>query len=130
MSDLRARTKHSKIFEVWSKKTTNEYLQKSLDANMRRNQELLISKSLMNNINYVSKCEEKIVDKLNSSRFILRKRHTVSFKNGVKFTNDACIAHENYYDINDKLKLDLQKKVNSQGSGRKALKKIIQFVAI
>lgn len=88
---------------------------------MRRNQEVLMNKSLMNNLNHVSKCEEKMIDKLNSSRFILRERTTVSLKNGVNFTKDADVVNESHYEINDELKLEMQKEVNSQGSGRKAL---------
>lgn len=85
-----------------------------MDTNSRRNKEVLKNKSVSNRLNCMSECEENILNKVNSVRFVVNS-NKVFVKNDVKFINNytAPDKHNKYDEITEETKLSMVDEVNN-----------------
>lgn len=107
--DIKTRKEHVKIYDFWRKETTNKYLEKNLENDIRHNQDVLRNKSILNRFNYMSDCEEQLLNKINDSRIATKKRKTFFVKNNVELTQNN-IVHKKR-DISEENKLNMKMKV-------------------
>lgn len=108
--DIKARKEHSKIYELWRKETTNEYLAKNLEKNSCQNQDVLRNKSILNRFNCMSHREEELINKVDDIRVTTKKLKTFIANNDVEFIKNN-IVHTKY-EISEENKLNMKKKVN------------------
>jgi len=110
LSDLKARRQHVKLFESWRKENTNKYLQTNLDSNYRQSQDVLRNKSIPEKLNRLSKCEEKMLAKINNSLFSNQKR-TIYVNDEVQFIKNN-VSHEKHNLISEEIQLKIKNEVN------------------
>lgn len=60
----------------------------------------------------MSECEELMLDKMNNTRFFIKKENSISIKNEIKFVKNY-VHHERYDIVSDKIKLNMEKEVNT-----------------
>lgn len=107
--DIKTRKEHIKLYELWRKETTNNYLKQNFENNIRHNKDVLRNKSILNRLNCMSDCEEQLLNKINDSRIITKKRKTFFIKNNVELIKNN-IVHEKH-DISEENKLNIKIKV-------------------
>lgn len=94
---------------MWRKETIDKYLQKNLEINTRHNQELLRNKSISNRLYCMSECEKQLLNKINDTRIVTKKRKTFLVENDVKLVNNNVI-HKSY-DLSEEDILNMKNKV-------------------
>lgn len=99
------------MYNSWRKEIIKLNLQNNLDVLTRYNRDILRKKSDLNKLTRMSKCEEKMLNKVNSTRFVLKKHKTIFVKDEVKFIKDSLIP-ERRNTISENNKLFLKKEVN------------------
>lgn len=109
MFDIKARKEHAKIYKLWRKETTNEYLAKNLEKNSCHNQDVLRNKSIFNRLNCMSHREEELINKVDDIRVTTKKLKTFIANNDVEFIKNN-IVHTKY-EISEENKLNMKKKV-------------------
>lgn len=61
---------------------------------------------------HMSECEEIMLDKMNNTRFFIKKENSISIKNEIKFVKNY--VHRERCDIvSEKIKLNMEKEVNT-----------------
>ncbi|XP_022183115.1 uncharacterized protein LOC111042724 [Myzus persicae] len=107
--NIKTRKEHVKVYELWRTETTNTYLKKNLENNIRHNQEVLRNKSILERLNCMSDCEEQLLNKINDSRLVTKKRKTFFVKNNVELIKSNIVHGK--HDISEEHKLNMKIKL-------------------
>lgn len=88
------------------------YLQKNMITNNLREKVVLRNKSISDRLNCMSECEEKMLNKVNNARFIIKKRNKIFVKNQVKFINNYT-APDKHNTFTDAIKTNMIEEVKN-----------------
>lgn len=69
------------------------------------------NKSISDHLSCMSKFEEKMLDKVNNSRFIIMKHNNITIKTETKLIKDYKLDRERHNIIDEKIKLNMEKEV-------------------
>lgn len=65
-----------------------------------------------NKLNQISKCEAKMMDKINNSRFTVEKRSAIVIDKKIQFNKDYSTVHKRSTEVSEETKAILKEKVS------------------
>lgn len=98
------------MYDQWRKGTINMYLQKNMVTNNLREKVVLRNKSISDKLNCMSKCEEKMLNKINNARFITKRRNKIFIKSEVQFISNYTAPYKQKQ-LTDDIKINMEKEV-------------------